>query len=56
MDTQAELLYARLMLRDKEIIANLQAENAQLKELLNKPMKYYHGIILLGILVAIYIK
>ena len=36
MDTQAELLYARLMLRDKEIIANLQAENAQLKELLNK--------------------
>jgi len=28
----------------------------RLKELLNKPMKYYHGIILLGILVAIYIK
>ena len=27
-----------------------------IKELLNKPMKYYHGIILLGILVAIYIK
>jgi len=27
-----------------------------LKELLNKPMKYYHGIILLGILLAIYIK
>ena len=27
-----------------------------LKELLSKPMKYYHGIILLGILVAIYIK
>jgi len=28
----------------------------RLKELLSKPMKYYHGIILLGILVAIYIK
>jgi len=28
----------------------------RVKELLNKPMKYYHGIILLVILVAIYIK
>ena len=27
-----------------------------LKEWTKKPMKYYHGIILLGILVAIYIK
>jgi hypothetical protein len=27
-----------------------------LKELLSKPMKYYHGIILLGILLVIYIK
>ena len=27
-----------------------------LKELLVKPMKYYHGIILIGILVAIYLK
>lgn len=36
MDIQAEFLYVKLMLRDKEIIANLQAENVQLKELLNK--------------------
>ena len=26
-----------------------------LKELLVKPMKYYHGIILLGLLVAFYV-
>ena len=35
---------------------HLKATAFNLKELLVKPMKYYHGIILLGILVAIYIK
>jgi hypothetical protein len=35
---------------------HLKAAAFNLKELLVKPMKYYHGIILLGILVAIYIK
>jgi cell shape-determining protein MreC len=39
VDIQAEFLYIKLMLRDKEIIANLQAENKQLKELLNKDKK-----------------
>ena len=37
MDNDAESLYVRLMLRDKEIIRSLQIENAKLKELLNKP-------------------
>lgn len=36
MDNDAESMYVRLMLRDKEIIRSLQTENAQLKELLNK--------------------
>jgi len=43
MDNDAESLYVRLMLRDKEIIRSLQTENAQLKtenaqlkEVLNK--------------------
>jgi len=35
---------------------HLKAAAFNLKELLVKPMKYYHGIILLGILVAIYIN
>lgn len=37
MDNDAETLYVKLMLRDKEIIRALQIENAQLKEVLNKP-------------------
>ena len=36
MDNDAESLYVRLMLRDKELIRSLQTEIAQLKELLNK--------------------
>jgi hypothetical protein len=37
MDNDAETLYVKLMLRDQEIIRALQIENAQLKEVLNKP-------------------
>ena len=36
MDNDAETLYIKLMLRDKEIITALQVELQQLKELLNK--------------------
>ena len=36
MDNDAESLYVRLMLRDKEIIRSLQTENAQLKEVLDR--------------------
>ena len=35
---------------------HLKAALFTFKEWTKKPMKYYHGIILLGILVAIYIK
>jgi len=35
---------------------HIKAAVFNIKELLVKRMKYYHGIILLGILVAIYIK
>ena len=35
---------------------HLKAALFTLKEWIKKPMKYYHGIILLGIIVVIYIK
>ncbi len=33
---------------------HLKAAAFNLKELLVKPMKYYHGLVLLGLLVAFY--
>ena len=36
MDNDAETLYVKLMLRDKERIRSLQIENMKLKEVLNK--------------------
>lgn len=39
MDTQAEALLTKLLVRAYDIIAALQAENSQVKELLNKDKK-----------------